>query len=112
MRRLGLDDARITTTACILGANRNDDLKAGWNDVQPFGTVLADLHHVGAAAGANHLLRLDHLFDARQMVWQMAKVALGRRASCGAVSVAGSQRITSCFCLGDRRLKVLIFTQK
>ena len=80
MKRLRLDNARITTTACILGANRNDDLKAGWNDVQSFGTVLAELHHVGAAAGANHLLRLDHLFDARQMVWQMAKVALGRRA--------------------------------
>ena len=57
------------------------------------------------AVTANHLLRLDHLFDARQMVWQMAKVALGRRVPCGAVSVADSQRITSCFCLGDSRLK-------
>ena len=35
----------------------------------------------------------------------MAKLALGRRAPCGAVSVADSRRITNCFCLGDRRLK-------
>ncbi len=106
MRCLGLDDAPITTTAGILGANRNEDLKAGWKDVEALAAVFADLHHVGAAAGADLLRGFDHLFDPRQVVRQMAEVALGCRSPCGAIGIAGVQRLTSGFGLGDSRLKV------
>lgn len=54
--------------------------------------ILADLHHVGAAAGTDLPRGLYHLFDARQMVGQMAKVALGWRASDFAIGIAFSQR--------------------
>ncbi len=106
MRCLGLDDAPITTTAGILGANRNEDLKAGWKDVEALAAVFADLHHVGAAAGAGLLRGFDHLFDARQVVWQMTKVAFGGRSPLGAIGIADGQRITGGFGLGDSGLQV------
>ena len=37
VRRLGLANASIATAAGIAGANRDDDLEVGGNDVQPFG---------------------------------------------------------------------------
>ena len=106
MRRLSLANAGIAAAAGISGANRDDDLEAGGNDVQPFRTVFADLHHIGAAAGADVVHGLDHLLDTRQVIWQMAKVAFGDRSPCGAIGIAGVQRITSGFCLGDSRLQV------
>lgn len=42
------------------------------DDVEPVGAVLADLHHLAAAAGAAPVLRLDHALDARQVGRQRA----------------------------------------
>ena len=107
MRRLGLANPGIAAAAGISGANRNDDLEAGGNNVQPFGTVFADLHHVGAAAGADVVRGFDHLLDPRQVVWQMAEVALGRRSPLGAVGIADGHCFPGSFGLGDSRLQVL-----
>jgi hypothetical protein len=52
--------------------------------------TLTDLDHVGAAAEADLVLRLDHHFDARQVVWQMAKIALGWGTPGGAVSASAT----------------------
>ncbi len=83
-----------------------DDLEAGGDDVQPFAAILADLHHVGAATGASHTCRLDQLFDARQMIWQMAKIALGCRPSGCAIRILRGYGITDGFRFGDSGLKV------
>lgn len=40
------------------------------------------------------------------MVWQMAEVAFGRWSSLGAIGIAGGQRITRGFGLGDSGLQV------
>ena len=47
----------------------------------------------------------DHFFDARQMVRQMAKVALGRRSPGGAIGIAHGKG-TGGLGLGDSGLKV------
>ena len=90
-----------------LEADRDDHLEAGGNDVQPFGPILADLHHVGAAAGADPLRGFDHLFDARQMIWQMAKVAFGWRTSGPAIGIALRQRCPGSLGFRDGRFQIL-----
>ena len=57
------------------GPHRDDHPKLCRHDVEPLGTVLADLHHLPAAAGAQRALRLDHLFDPGQVFRQMAEIA-------------------------------------
>ena len=107
MRRLGLANACIASTAGITGTDGDDHLEAGRDDVQPFRTVFADLHHIGAAAGADLLRRFNHLFDARQVTWQMAEVALGRRSPLGAVGIADGYCFPASFGLGDSHFQVL-----
>ena len=68
--------------------------------------TLTDLDHVGAAAEADLVLRLDHHFDARQVVWQMAKIALGWGTPGGAVSIARHTGISCRLCFSDSRLEV------
>ena len=68
--------------------------------------TLTDLDHVGAAAEADLVLRLDHHFDARQVVWQMAKTALGWRPPGCAVGIARHVGIAGGRCFSDSRLKV------
>ena len=91
----------------VAGANGDDDLEAGGNDVEPFRAVFANLHHIGAAAGTDLLRGFYHLLDARQVVWQMAKVAIGREASCLAIGVAFDQRIPRGLGFGDHRFQIL-----
>jgi hypothetical protein len=104
--RRSLCDACIATAAGIAGADGDDDLRAGGNDIQPFSTILADFHHLGAAAGADFLYRFDHLLDARQMVWQMAKITFGGRASGFAIGIAFDQHIPGGLGLGDSRFQI------
>ena len=106
VRSCRLADARIAAAAGVFGADCHDNLEPGRNDVQPFRTVFADLDPVGAAAGADLLLRLDHLFDAWQVVWQVAQIALGRRSPAGAVGIARHTGIAGDLGLGNGRLKV------
>ena len=102
----GLADAGITTAAGIFGADRDDDLEARGDDIQPFSTILADLDHVGATAWADLVVGFDHLFDARQVLWQVAKVALGRRPPGCAISIACHASISCRLGFSDSRLKV------
>ena len=106
VRSCRLADANITAAAGIFGADRHDDLEPGRNDVQPLGTIFADLDHVGAAAGADLVHGLDHLFDPRQVVRQMAEIALGRRSPRCAVGIARHTGISGNFGFSDGRLEV------
>ena len=105
--RVRLHNTRVATATGVAGANGDDDLEAGGNDVEPFGAVFANLHHIGAAAGTGLLRGFDHLLDARQVVGQMAKVALGWRASGFAIGIAFSHCIPRGLGLGDRRFQIL-----
>ena len=64
----GLGDALLADPAGIFRANRDQHPKLRRHDVQTFAPVLADLHHLPAAAGTERALRLDHLFDALQVL--------------------------------------------
>ncbi len=66
---------------------------------------VADLHHIGAGADASR--GFDHLLDARQMICQMAKVALGCRASGFTIGIALRQRLPCSLGLGDCRFQNL-----
>lgn len=107
IRRRSLCDVRVATVAGIARANGHDDLRAGRDDVQPSSAILADPYHIKAAAGADILRRFNHLFDARQMVWQMAKIAFGGRASGFAIGVAFCLRISAGLGIGDSRFEIL-----
>ena len=63
-----------------------DELETGGDDVEPLAAIFTDLHHLGAAEGADLVLGLDHLFDAGQMT----KIALGRRSLGGAIGIGGA----------------------
>ena len=76
-----------------------DELETGGDDVESLAaiftrcpamvclqTMKGDLHHLGAAAGADPVPGLDHLFDAGQMT----KIALGRRSLGGAIGIGGA----------------------
>ena len=69
----------VTSTRSCAGTRRH---------VQPLGAVLTDLVHLRrsrighsdngeAAARANKAVGLDHLLDPRQVLWQVAAIALG-----------------------------------
>lgn len=105
--RVRLHNTRVATATGVAGANGDDHLEAGGNDVEPFRAVFANLHHIGAAAGTDLLRGFYHLLDARQVVWQMAKVAIGREASCLAIGVAFDQRIPRGLGFGDHRFQIL-----
>ena len=81
-QRQRLGDALLAGSASIFRAHRDDHPKLRRHDVQALAPVLADPHHLPAAAGAERALWLDHLLDALQMLRQMADIALGplRRA--------------------------------
>src|SRR6056297_981378 len=64
--------------AGILGTDGHDHTQLRRHDVQPLGTVFADLVHLPAAAGANEHLGLDDLLDPRQVRGQVATVAPGQ----------------------------------
>jgi hypothetical protein len=113
----GLADARVTTPAGVFGPDGDNDLEPGWDNIQSFRTIFADLDHVGATARAYLVLGLDHLFDPRppliecvhsiagqRVIRQMAKIALGRRSPRFAVGIADDTGINCGF--GDGRLKV------
>ena len=117
--RVCLNDACVAAATGISRANGDNDMEAGGNDVEPFGTIFArcpvvvclqtmkgGLHHVGATTGADLLCRFDHPFDARQMVWQMAEVAFGCRASGFAVGIAFSHCIPRGLSLSNSRLQI------
>jgi hypothetical protein len=105
--RIRLNDTCIATTAGIARANGDDDLEAGRNDVEPFGAVFADLHNIGAAAGTDASRGFDHLLDARQVIWQMAKVAFGCWTSGPAISIALCQRCPGSLDFRDGRFQIL-----
>lgn len=69
-RRLGLNDAAASLRAGIAGTDRHQDPKLRRSDIQPFRPVLADPHHVAAAAGTCQVLGLDHPLFPRQVLRQ------------------------------------------
>ena len=73
-------DAFLAGPAGVLRPHGDDDPKLGGNDVKPLGAVLADAHHLAAAARAVSALGLDHLLNPWQVGRKMAEVALGARA--------------------------------
>jgi len=100
MRCFGLADACITTAAGVFGAHSDDHLDPDGDNIQPLCAIFADLDRVGAAAGANLVLRLDHLFDALAKWsgrWPRLRMAAGRlvclrvrgRAMCGVRTLLG-----------------------
>ena len=82
-----------------------DDMEPGWNNIQPLGTILTDLDHVGAAAEADLVLRLDHHFDAEagwSGRWPRLRLAEGRltvpsalRATLASVAASASATAVS-----------------
>ena len=74
-RRQGLGDALLAGPAGVFRAHRDDHPKLRRHDVQALAPVLADPHHLPAAAGAERTLRLDHLLDPFQVLRQMADIA-------------------------------------
>ena len=77
-RRRRLGDAFLAPAAGVFRANGDDDPQLRRHNVQTLAAILADPHHLPAAAGAKRALRLDHLLDPGQMFRQMADIA--RRA--------------------------------
>lgn len=75
----------------------------GLEPMAPQWPTLANLHHVGAAAGTHLLRRFDQLLDARQM----AKVAFGCRTSGPAIGIAFGQRIPRSLGFRDGRFQIL-----
>lgn len=69
----GLDDAISAGTAPIFGAAGDNDAELRWNHVQPLGDILANAVET-SAADTNQALRLDYLFNTRQMRWKGAAV--------------------------------------
>jgi hypothetical protein len=59
--------------AGIFGTAGDDDTELGGHDVEPFRDILADAMQA-AAAGAGQAVRLDDLFDARQVLWQRSTI--------------------------------------
>ena len=64
--------------AGVLGAHGDEDPKLCRNDVQALGAVLANAHHLRAAARALRAVGFDDLLDPGQGLGKVADVALGR----------------------------------
>jgi len=77
-RRGRLGHALRTGPAGIFGPDRDDHPELRRYAVEPFGAVLADLHHLPAPARTLEAVWLDHAFDALKVVRQAADIALGR----------------------------------
>src|SRR5690606_21744772 len=76
-----------------------------WSDVEPFGAVLADPHHVPASARARQILRFEYAFLARKLLRQgsgRARLTRGTR-----LAARRRGRLVLLLCLGDRGLNVL-----
>ena len=104
-RRRGLGDALLAAPAGVLRPHGDDDPKLRRHDVEPLGAVLADAHHLAAAARAVRAVGLDHLLDAGQVLGKMAEVALGRGAF-GTRRPLGARR-RRFFGLGQRPFELL-----
>jgi hypothetical protein len=72
-----LDDPGLAGRTGIARPHRRDHPELRRHDVEAFRAVLADLHHLAAAAGAERAVGLDHHFAARQLPGQPAEIALG-----------------------------------
>jgi hypothetical protein len=70
-----LQDRALTASAAISRPPGHDHPELRRDDIEPFGFVLADHMHGALAAGAGRALRLDDLFDPRQMRWQTTSIA-------------------------------------
>ena len=110
-RRSGLHDARSTLGACVFRADRDDDLVACRDPVEPFRPILADPHHVAATAGTNDALGLDHFLDPRQVFGQCTSLALLARSGFRwVIRGAGFDLFLDggdlCLCFGNRRFKI------
>src|SRR6056297_1512131 len=92
--------------AGILGTDGHDHTQLRRHDVQPLGTVFADLVHLPAAAGAHEHLGLDDLLDPRQVRGQVATVAPGQPFAFRRV-IAGRLILFLFLGLGDSDLQVL-----
>ena len=69
----------LAGAADVLRPDRDQHPQLGRHDVETLGAILADLGHRAAAAGALRALRLDYLLGARQVLGQLAEIAVGRR---------------------------------
>ncbi len=70
--------------------------------VEPLRAVLADPHHLAAAARAVQALWLDHPFDPLKMVRQAADIAPGRLTR----RAPAAARFAFCFSLCNRRFEI------
>ena len=66
------DDVRAPLWAGVTRADGLDHPQLGGDDVDPFRAVLADLHHLAAAARTDQAVGLNPFLDPRQILWQRA----------------------------------------
>jgi hypothetical protein len=71
--RPGLTDAGAALRAGVARADRDDHPELRGRDVEPFGTVFADPHHLPATTGAGQIGRRDHPLLARQILRQATR---------------------------------------
>lgn len=65
---LGLDDAGARLRAGILRTDGHQNPKLSRHDVETLRHILADLHHLAAAAGTRPAVRLDYFLNPRQVL--------------------------------------------
>ena len=82
--RRRLDDPALAGGTGIARPHGRDHPELRRHDVETLGAVLADLHHLAAAAGAERAVGLDHHLAARQLLGQPAEIALGAGGGPGA----------------------------
>ena len=93
-------------SAGVFGSHGHDHPALRGHDVQTLGANFADLVHQPAAAWALQAVRLDHLFDTRQTLGQVATIAPGAFLALGLV-VAGDLLGLLLFDLGEGNLNIL-----
>jgi hypothetical protein len=69
-----LHNAALLVRAGVLGADGHNHFGLSGHNFQPLCAVFADTHHVATSAGADDAVRLNDLFNALQMLSQIAKV--------------------------------------
>ena len=79
-RRGRLHEALLTGPAGALRAHRDQHPQLRRNDVQPLATVFADAHHLSVTAGTLRAVGSMVRSDTRQVLGQVAQVALRGRA--------------------------------
>ena len=70
-----LRDAFLAGAASVFWPPRHQHAELRWNDIEPFGDVLADPVKLALAARAGLVVDIDDGFDARQMGGQRAAIA-------------------------------------